>query len=531
MTKDNNHLPIYQAMQRHLPQGWLLRRISRDKPGWKVEQWCGSGHGSILHATAAMRTIINRKAFDDEIFVLIYQSKKKSVNLGKPIDLYGLTNHVEAYTHSLKHVSRSSFLTSSLKASLGNMESEDVKKWQYILEAMPKCADRIRKPAHLMFVGHKIDDPSIEKYLDVLINYDCAEGTYRNLSSFRKGNPQRLSSFETKLTKRGFSEDTLPSLRTHMQSISDDDVETSLKNTLISMPWNNRASVNRDLQAIKKSLDQHLFGMETVKQEILAAIAGSLLSDSEKFSPPAILLHGTPGTGKTAMAKAIATALSIPFESISMNGVSTALSIVGLEPVWKSPQPGKIVQSMISSDARNPLILLDEIEKCGISAEHGSPIDALLQALDPTQNKAFKDLYLGIPVDISEIFFVATANDISNISEPLLDRFITIEIPEYNTHEKRAIMPYLRKQLVKEKSLPSTFKFTANALLMIEEEILPKLGLRGIKASLWRMLCEAALRHGNTTEFKHRMIIDELAVQAVLDSDTSKHKKTSIGFL
>lgn len=533
MQTDNNHTPIYQAMQRHLAQGWILRRISRHQSGWKIEQWHGANHGSTLHAAVGMRTIINRKVFDDEIFILIAKDKSRTINLTTPIDLSSLTGHLNAYIHTLKYVSRGCFLTARLEEASINVkrENEDEKKWQEILDIMPECTSRIGKSAHLMLVGRNIDEPAIDSHLEVLLSPDCEEGIYTSLYNFKKVDKHPLNSFESKLIKQGFAEDALPTLQTHLQTVSDDDVGKSLKNTLLAMPWNKQAVVNRDLQAIKHELDKRLFGMNDVKQEILASIAGSLLSDSEHIRPPCLLLHGAPGTGKTAMAKAIAHALAIPFESLSMNGISTAISIVGLEPVWRSPQPGKIIQSMLHSKVRNPLILLDEIEKCGASTEHGSPTDALLQALDPTQNRTFKDLYLGIPVDISEIFFIATANDISGISEPLLDRFITIEIPEYNIAEKRSIMPYLRQQIIAEKELSSSFKFTAKALILIEENLLPKLGLRGIKASLWRMLCEAALSHGNVTEFKHHMLIDEMAVQSVLDNHASKKKKKSIGFL
>jgi len=107
-------------------------------------------------------------------------------------------------------------------------------------------------------------------------------------------------------------------------------------------------------------------------------------------------------TGKTAIAKAIASALNMPFRSISMNGISTAVSIVGVEPLFRSPQPGQVIQAILSAGVLNPLLLLDEIEKCGNSSEHGSPLDALLQVLDSGQNRQFKDVYMGVPIDISE---------------------------------------------------------------------------------------------------------------------------------
>jgi len=260
----------------------------------------------------------------------------------------------------------------------------------------------------------------------------------------------------------------------------------------------------------------------------MAAIAGSMLSSSGSFRPPRILLHGKPGTGKTAMAKAVAEALAIPFQSISMNGVSTAVSIVGLEPLWRSPQPGKIIQSMLNSGVLNPLLLLDEIEKCGKSGEHGSPQDALLQAVDPSQNRAFLDLYIGLPVDISELFFIATANDITALPEPLLDRFIVVEIPEYTVQEKLAIVPFLLDQITKEHELVQVPKLGSAVMCVLERELLPFAGLRQIKNSLWRMVCEEAMHCDDVALFKSS---PEIRVLRDNSLPVKKAEKAAIGFL
>jgi ATP-dependent Lon protease len=400
-----------------------------------------------------------------------------------------------------------------------------------ILEAMPTCARLIRGSAHLLFAGSAINEDMVKENLQTLASADCGTGVFPLLSNVANLAKGKAKPFEVKLSAMGMSDSAISRMNMHFEGISDDDVRAALKKTIMAMPWNKRAAVNRDLRSIRKRLDEGLFGLEKAKQEVLAAIAGSLISSSPVFRPPSILLHGAPGTGKTAMAKVIAKALAIPFESVSMNGISTALSIVGLEPVWRSPQPGKIIQSMLDSKVMNPLILLDEIEKCGSNGEHGSPLDALLQALDPIQNREFLDLYMGIPADVSEVFFVATANDITSLPEHLLDRFIVIEIPEYTLKEKQAIMPYLLKQIVEERDLKGAFHFTTGALIRMEKQLLQNASLRNIKACLWRMLCEAALSSGNLKEFSRKLVIDEAAVESVLKSNSSTKKKSGIGFL
>jgi len=533
MKTETSRNDIYKAIANSLGEGWILRRILRRHDLWKVEEWCGSGEENMLSAAAAMLTVLGSQAFQDEILVLIANPNSKGTDTARNIEICKLPDQISKNISGLKYVSGFSFITDVVLPQMCNPSKvgTGARVWKKILGALPVCAKLTRASAHLLFVGSGVDEEVVDRNLQKLTSAECGTGIFPLLSSVKDLAKEKPKPYEVKLSAMGISDQMISTMNTHLDSISDDDVKAALKKTIMAMPWNRRVKVNRDLKSIRQKLDECLFGLEEAKQEVLAAIAGSLISGSSVFRPPNILLHGAPGTGKTAMAKAVAHALSMPFQSISMNGISTALSIVGLEPVWRSPQPGKIIQSMLDSKSMNPLILLDEIEKCGSGGEHGSPLDALLQALDPVQNRSFLDLYMGIPTDISEVFFIATANDISDLPEHLLDRFIVIEIPEYSLEEKQAIMPYLLKQITAERGLKENLHITSRALVRMEKQLLQKASLRTIKASLWRMLCEAALSSGNLTEFSRKLVIDERSVEAVLASNPGLRKKHGIGFL
>lgn len=325
----------------------------------------------------------------------------------------------------------------------------------------------------------------------------------------------------------GLSESSILSYRRHLESISDSDTKTAVRKIVGSLPWETRHRMNLNIQQVKAMMDEKLFGMEEVKNEVLIALSGALISNSKTFRPPRILLHGKPGTGKTAVAKAIAYALGVSFQVIGMNGVSTASSIVGIEAFWRNPQTGMILQALQDAEAMNPVILLDEIEKTGKSTEHGSPLDALLHVLDPSQNQAFEDLCIGMPVDISECFFIATANSIKDIPEALVDRFTAIEVPEYTVDEKLSILPYLLKQIKEEHHLATLPELGAESLAVIKEELLPGHGLREIKRKVWRLICEQALLAESIDSYKYDLKLNSVTKDKV----AIKRKITSMGFV
>ena len=530
MEKDTSRNTLYKSLADCLGSTWTVRRISNKKNSWFVEEWSGSaGYGSDgLEAATSLQAIIGAQGIENEILILLatHRSLKDcgTVNIGKQ------AHRFERYIKAIEHVSSGSFFIAAVGMSSESLTAKvaRTKDWKKMLDSAPEMARQIGESVHLLFGGSTIDAMEIEDNLRSLVSVESLIGEYASLSKIVSPKVRKAEPYQVKLAAMGLDPSSVSALRTHMDSISDSDVKESLLKTLLAMPWRQRVQVVQDIKLIRQRLDYRLFGMEEAKQEVIAAIAGAMISSSGIFRPPRILLHGKPGTGKTAMAKAIAESLNLPFQSVSMNGISTSVSIVGLEPVWRNPQPGRIIQSILNAEAMNPLLLLDEIEKCGRSGEHGSPLDALLQALDPVQNRSFRDLFLGIPVDISEIFFIATANDISGLPDPLLDRFILVEVAEYTIQDKLAIMPFLLAQIADEYELVQVPKLGDALLNKLEMEVLPHAGLRQIKNTVWRIICDEAMHCENIEEFKSSLEIVNFHSNTLM---RKKEGQTSIGFL
>ncbi len=263
-------------------------------------------------------------------------------------------------------------------------------------------------------------------------------------------------------------------------------------NFAINLPWQQSSQVNSNILDIEQKLEEGHFGLEDVKERIVEHIA--VMQTSENVNTPIICLLGPPGVGKTSIAKSIANALNIKYTRISLGGLRDEAEIRGHRKTYIGAMAGRIIKSINDTKTNNPLILLDEIDK--ISTDfRGDPSSALLEVLDKEQNKDFKDNYLEIPFDISKVFFICTANDISKIPAPLRDRLEIIQLSSYTTEEKEIIANnfLIPNQLKNHNLSKSNLKIGKSTVKKIITEYTRETGVRQLERNIAK-LCRKAVK-------------------------------------
>ena len=279
--------------------------------------------------------------------------------------------------------------------------------------------------------------------------------------------------------------------KSSMNSPAESGVIRTYIETMLEMPWDKVVKDHKDIAFAKEVLDEDHYGLEKVKERVLEFLAVRALT--RKGNSPILCLVGPPGTGKTSIAKSLARALKKPYVRISLGGVRDEAEIRGHRKTYVGAMPGRIANGLKTAGVKNPLMLLDEIDK--VSTDYkGDTFSALLEVLDSEQNIKFRDHYLEVPIDLSEVLFVTTANTLQTIPRPLLDRMEIIEVSSYTENEKLhiAVEHLIPKQLDKHGLKPEQLSLSRGAIWKIARNYTKEAGVRQLEREIGNICRKAA---------------------------------------
>ena len=402
---------------------------------------------------------------------------------------------------------------------------------------MSEDTDLSRATLLLRYLNHEIEVATLRRDVEAKTQMDLnrqqreyfVNQEIKNLQAELGNSDENTNKFEDIQTLRqdaekkhwgekqaGIFEKELQKLSRINAQSPDYNVQLNYLQTILQLPWDDCTQDCMDLKRAQKILDEDHYGMEKVKERILEHLAVLRLK-SDKRSP-ILCLYGPPGVGKTSLGRSIAKALKRKYVRVSLGGMHDESEIRGHRRTYIGAMPGRIIKNIQKAGSSNPVFILDEIDKVTQATVHGDPSSALLEVLDPEQNKTFHDNFLDMDYDLSRVMFIATANDVQSIPRPLLDRMELIEVGGYITEEKIEIA---RKHLFpKEKdnnglSGQSKLKIRKNAVEMIIERYTRESGVRGLQKQINKLLRKVALETAREADEKD---VAQISVERNIDT-------------
>ncbi len=383
------------------------------------------------------------------------------------------------------------FITSIL-----NIEKTDQQKVLELLnvrQRMEQVLVYIKKEQELLRIQKKIQNELNERVEKNQREYFLREelrSIQEELGTDADGNGTDYQKFKEKIAKFNFEGEIKETVEDELEKFHLIDPNSSeyigTRNYLelvCNLPWNDTAFENYDLPDAKKILEKGHYGLDDVKKRIMEYLSVRKLKQDNKGS--ILLLVGPPGVGKTSIGHSVADAMNKPFYRFSVGGIRDEAEIRGHRRTYVGAMPGKILQGLKITKSKSPVFMIDEVDKMG-SSHQGDPASALLEVLDPEQNVSFRDNYLDLPFDISNVFFILTANSLDTVPEPLLDRAEIIQLAGYIDQEKIEIArKYLIPKNLKKNGLAKEqVVFTKDALVSIAEEYAREAGVRNFEKCL-----------------------------------------------
>lgn len=381
-------------------------------------------------------------------------------------------------------------------ASILNIDKADQQKILEMInvrQRMEQVLVYIKKEQELLRVQKKIQhelNERVEKNQREYFLREELKSIQEELGTDADGNETDYKKFKKKIEEFKFEGEIKETVQNELEKLNLMDPNSSeyigtrnFLDLVTNLPWNEKPVENYSLTNAKKILERDHFGLDDVKKRIIEFLSVRKLKQDAKGS--ILLLVGPPGVGKTSIGRSVADSMNKPFFRFSVGGLRDEAEIKGHRRTYVGALPGKIIQGLKITKTRSPVFMIDEIDKMGQSHQ-GDPASALLEVLDPEQNVSFRDNYLDLPFDISDVFFILTANTLDSIPTPLLDRAEVIQLPGYIDQEKIEIAKhYLIPKNIKKNGLQKNqVSYTKDALITIAEEYAREAGVRNYEKSI-----------------------------------------------